>query len=112
LGGSFGQPRYVVSIDALTRVVRVGARSALQIHRVRVNNVRWLITDPEIGTEIEADVQIRSRHKPQPAQLLIEADGVSVQFQEPVLAPAPGQAAVFYSRDAQVLGGGFIAPGR
>jgi tRNA-specific 2-thiouridylase len=56
---------------------------------------------------------VRYRHKTVPA--VVEARGggrVTLRFEEPVWAPAPGQAAVVYDgSDERVLGGGWIAAG-
>lgn len=108
LGGGLGTPQYVVSIDALTRRVRIGPREALASSTARVGELHWLIEPPPPGSELECSVQIRYRRRPQPARLRILADGyVSVQFLAPEFAITPGQAAVFYDGDT-VLGGGFI----
>lgn len=106
---SDGQPRYVVRIDALTRRIHVGPKSALQCQEAVVAEAHWLGAPPSAGSELSAGVQIRYRRKPQDARLRVLPDGrVAVHFAAPELAVTPGQAAVFY-RDDQVLGGGFLA---
>ena len=58
--------------------------------------------------EFEAEVKIRYRAAPQPAEVLPTASGVELRFREPQRAVTAGQAAVFY-RGNEVLGGGIIA---
>lgn len=53
-------------------------------------------------------VKIRSRAVPAPCVVAQAADGaLTVRFDEPLRAPAPGQSAVFYTED-RVVGGGVI----
>ena len=104
-----GEPQYVIGIDALTRRVRIGPRAALARTEAVVDEVRWLIDPPAIGTELLAQVQIRYRRPPQPARIRVLAGGLAeVSFVEPEHGVAPGQAAVFYDGET-VLGGGFLA---
>lgn len=108
LGVGVGAPQYVVGIDALTRRVRVGPRAALATQAAVLDEVRWLIPDLSPGEELSAQVQIRYRHRPQPAQVRVGAAGqAEVTFLSPESGVAPGQAAVLYDGDV-VLGGGFI----
>jgi tRNA-specific 2-thiouridylase len=55
-------------------------------------------------------VQIRHRHRAVPARVARAVQGgVCFELEEPVWAPAPGQAAVVYdAADERVLGGGWI----
>jgi tRNA-specific 2-thiouridylase len=111
LGGAWGEgePRYVVSIDALTRRVRIGARAETMRRRVAVGDVRWL--GPAPGGELRARVQVRHRHAAAPATVRPTADGgAEVLFDADERAVAPGQAAVFYDDGDVVIGGGWICP--
>jgi len=102
-----GEPRYVVSVDALTRRVTVGPPAALDKGVIDVADVTWAGAPP--SEPLRADVQIRYRHAPTPATVVVAADGrAHVTFDVPERAPAPGQAAVFYAGET-ILGGGFIA---
>ena len=101
-----GQPRYVVSVDALTRRVTVGPPEALAHATVELDDVTWAGAAP--SAPLRAGVQIRYRHAPAPATVTVEGGRARVTFDAPERAPAPGQAAVFYD-DETVLGGGFIA---
>jgi tRNA-uridine 2-sulfurtransferase len=102
LGVAAPEPVYVVSVDALTRRVTVGGAAELDRKRITVVDAEWSGPLPE-----RAAVQIRYRHRAQPATLRPLGETVDVEFDAPERAPAPGQAAVFYDGDV-VLGGGFI----
>jgi tRNA-specific 2-thiouridylase len=111
IGGGLGQPQYVVSIDALTRRVRIGSREELASSKALVSELHWLRETPSPGDELHCTVQIRYRRRPQPARLRVRQDGaVDVHFDAPEFAVTAGQAAVFYDGDV-VLGGGFIEGG-
>ena len=56
---------------------------------------------------------VRRSHVPQPAAAVAGDGGsVVVRFDDPVIAPAPGQALVLYDDDGRVLGGGWIRASR
>lgn len=107
LGVAAPRPLYVIGLDSQRNRVVVGEEEAVWQRRIRVREVVWLA--PPDGERQRAEVQVRSRHNPVPATLLATAEGVEVEFDEPVAAPSPGQAAVWYQGD-RVLGGGWIAP--
>ena len=100
-----GEPRYVVSVDALTRRVTVGSAAALDQVAIEVADVTWAGAPP--SAPLRAAVQIRYRHAPRPATIALSGSRALVTFDAPERAPAPGQAAVFYDGET-VLGGGFI----
>lgn len=103
--GGLKEPLFVTRIDAEKNQVVAGPRRELARRRFNVMNVNWSL--PPEGP-VEADVQIRYRHRGAPATLTPLGEGRwQVMFAEPEYAIAPGQAAVFY-RDDVVLGGGWI----
>ncbi len=106
--GVAGQDRlYVVEVTPGSNRVVVGRAEDASHRRLRVRDVNWLAPTPE--GPVAAEVQVRSRHRPQRATVTPGSGRTAlVDFEEPVLAPAPGQAAVFYDGD-RVLGGGWIA---
>ena len=113
LGVALGQPRYVQSIDAAANIVQLGRREELQRKAFEVGSVSF-VGGRAPTEEFEASVRVRHRARPVPALVrsLARATGRqarwAVETAEPVWAPAPGQAAVFYRGD-EVLGGGRIA---
>jgi tRNA-specific 2-thiouridylase len=97
---------YVIEVRPQENRVVVGRRDDALRGRLRIRDVNWLAA-AEPGT-VDAQVQIRSRHSAQPAVVTLDGGGgADVEFVEPVMAPAPGQAAVCYDGD-RLLGGGWI----
>ncbi|OFW66330.1 MAG: tRNA 2-thiouridine(34) synthase MnmA [Actinobacteria bacterium RBG_16_68_21] len=106
LGVSFGEPRYVVGVDAATSTVTIGRREELAVEACLVTGVSFISGGaPEEGAEVA--VKIRYRSAAVAATLWTENGGRRVRFSEAQLAVSPGQAAVFYRGD-EVLGGGTI----
>lgn len=80
---------------------------ALESRHLVVADLNWLIPEPQ-RFHRPCEVQIRYRHQPQTAVLSRQSDGrVLVEFDQPVRAVTPGQAAVFYD-GPRVLGRGWI----
>jgi tRNA-specific 2-thiouridylase len=113
LGVAMGVPWYVVNLDAKTNTVVLGPKSELMKSRLHGDRVNWLI-DPEPPGPFKATVQIRYNHRGAPATVtpVLDENGtpgpVTVDFDSPVPAITPGQAAVFYDPDANVIGGAWI----
>jgi len=107
LGLSSPIPLYVVAIDAGTRAVTVGPRAALEKRELSASGVNWIAgATPPPGTRVTA--QIRHRHKEAAATIQpFDPDRVTLLFDEPQAAVAPGQALVMYRGD-EVVGGGWI----
>ena len=115
LGISSNRRLYVLRLDASERRVVVGPASELASTGMEVASVNWL--DGYVpGQPVRARVQIRHRHAGVEATLYpLEGETVRVEFDEPVDAVTPGQAAVFYAVETggeplgdRVLGGGWI----
>jgi tRNA-specific 2-thiouridylase len=106
LGVAFGEPRYVVRIEADTHRVVLGTHDELARDELTASGANWLIK--ERHTPFQADVKIRYRSRPAPATVEPLPNGrFHVRFSEPCHGVAPGQAAVCYADD-RVLGGGSI----
>lgn len=114
LGVAAGRPVYVQRIDPTTNRVVVG--DAASCRRAAVDVEGWNAVSssaPSAGSPLRGRAKVRRNHAPVPAVAVAAADGrVRVAFDEPVFAPAPGQALVLYDDDGWVLGGGWITGSR
>ncbi len=113
LGLGVAEPLYVLRIEAATRRIVVGPRSALSETRIRLAELNWL--GPPLaasgagGDGVTVAAKLRSAQPPVPARLY--SDGVAgkatLVLDVPSGAVAPGQAAVLYAGE-RLLGGGWI----
>lgn len=116
LGVAVGERRYVARIDPVANLVQLGRRDDLLRREFTVDAVSFIAgSPPSDDRAFEAAVQIRHGAGPVPCVVRPQAangpaGSWTVETETPVWAPAPGQAAVFYS-GGEVLGGGRIAVG-
>ena len=112
LGIALGYPAYVKRIDPENNTVVLGDEASVHMDRITCGDLNFMaIEDIRDGETVRADVKIRYHHPAVPATIVrLDQDRVSVTFDDPVKAPAPGQSAVFYDSDKRVLGGGIILP--
>ena len=112
LGGGWEKPMYVVEIRPEANEVVIGEKQDLAQHSFTVKDVTW-IGDNILGCSgpdgQEVVVKVRAQHDGAAATLSQLADGrVQVAFFAPEFQISPGQAAVFYTKDDVMLGGGWI----
>jgi tRNA-specific 2-thiouridylase len=106
LGLAFGEPRYVVRIEAERRRVVIGTREELGRTELTAADANWLVDEPT--GPVACQVKIRYRSRPVDATVEALPGGCfRVEFAQPCHGLAPGQAAVCYDGD-RVLGGGWI----
>ncbi len=101
-----GKPVYVVRIDGERNAIFIGPREMALTERCRVTNLNWLVpTEPFFrnGSTIRATAKIRSMMNDEPATVKTEENALTIIFDAPQWAPAPGQSAVLYDGD-RVLG--------
>jgi tRNA-uridine 2-sulfurtransferase len=108
LGVALGEAVYVREIRPATNTVVIGGRDEIAQSTFVVTGRHFIAGEPP-AERFEARVRIRHRAPDVACSVtLLGADGLLVETAEPVWAPAPGQAAVFYDGE-ECLGGGRIA---
>jgi tRNA-uridine 2-sulfurtransferase len=106
LGIAFGEPRYVVRLEAPSHRVVIGTRGELARAKFSADRANWLVNEPTAPLRCLAQIRYNSRATPATVEPL--ADGrIQVTLDEPQHGVAPGQAVVCYDGD-RVLGGGWI----
>ncbi|RPJ74055.1 MAG: hypothetical protein EHM15_05955 [Desulfobacteraceae bacterium] len=102
-------PYYVVRLDRERNRLVVGTKADLLASACRVVAINWIAPPPGGPVRLATRVRYRTREAPSTVNP-IDSSSAVVRFDAPQSAVTPGQAAVFYD-GAEVLGGGFIAPG-
>ncbi len=100
-----GKPRYVLSVEPVSRTVTVGPGAALDVSVLRCERPRWLDLRP---LPLECGVQLRAHGALHECVVRPSADGWEVTLTEPARGVAPGQAAVLYDGD-RVVGSATLA---
>lgn len=100
--GAFGEPRYVKSINAKNNTVTLCKANERFEKSLQAEDVSWAVRIPP-ESPFTAEIKIRSTAKPEKAEITIENGLLKAEFENPVLAPSPGQSAVIY-QNGTVLG--------
>lgn len=110
LGLALGYPAYVKRIDPESNTVVIGNEASVLKSRISCGELHFMaVEDIKPGGILAANVKIRYHHAAVPAEISrVDDNTVSVLFETPVKAPAPGQSAVFYDSENRVIGGGII----
>jgi len=110
IGIPSSEPYYVITIDAEKKRVVVGVRENLFKKSVSAIDFSWVSGCRPDESEIRVMGMIRYKQSPSLGTAIIDGnDGneVTIIFDEPQFAPAPGQTLVLFDDDT-LLGGGFI----
>lgn len=103
-------PRYIVDIDRATNRVWVGPREQLYERRLELRELTWLDREGEhlfrVKGALDCFVQIRYHQAEVRAEIVRQGSRVLLETALPVLAPTPGQSAVF--SEGRVLIGGAV----
>jgi tRNA-specific 2-thiouridylase len=102
-----GRPRFVLSIEPVSRTVTVGPAEALDVLEIEAAKPVWSGCLPPSGP-VECLVQLRAHGEVHAAVCESAGDTVRISLREPARGIARGQAAVFYAGDA-VLGSATIS---
>ena len=115
VGGGGGTKRFVVDVDVPGRRVVVGPEALLDVATERVERVIWGSTPVEGAVRVQCSAHGEAHR----AEIdVIGSDEVLVRWSEPQRRVSPGQSAVFYDVEGDVvLGGGVVSspsarPGR
>ena len=107
IGIAGAQPLYVTGIDSARNRIIVGEQDELLSDEFTAAGLNWIALD-DPSEPVRAEVRVRYRHTAETATITPLPDArVSVKFDKPQRAIAPGQATVFYRGD-EVVGGGWI----
>ena len=106
---------FVISTDIEKNIIYVGeghqhkglSRSCL---RIDISDIHWIRPDlkMEIGEIRQYQVRIRYRQPLQKAYLIMRANGLYIIFDYPQRGITPGQFAVWYNDEEEMLGSGII----
>ena len=113
--GGHKEPLFIISIDIDSNTIYVGEgeshpglyRRALKILPAEVH---WIRPDLALegGEELECNIRIRYRQPLQKGRLICRFDTLYILFDEPQRGITPGQFAVWYAPDDEMLGSGVI----
>jgi len=99
-------PLYVTSIDAENNLITTGPRDELLVKSFETKNCYHM--KYEIKEEVKLFIKARSTQKPVEGTVSRNGDTFKVVFTEAQIGISPGQAAVFYDDDNDIIGGGII----
>ncbi len=108
INGGTGRPVFVTHINAATGEITVGDARDLLKTQLWASGINWISGTAPNGS-IRCEARIRYNGQNSAATVTPHGDWAEIEFDEPVRAITPGQAAVFYDGD-EVLGGGMIEP--
>ncbi len=108
INGGTGRPVFVTHINAATGDITVGDAKDLLKTKLWASGVNWISGTAPAGP-VRCEARIRYNGKNASATVTPRDDWAEIEFDEPVRAITPGQAAVFFD-SGEVLGGGLIEP--
>jgi tRNA-specific 2-thiouridylase len=105
-----GRPRYVLSIEPVSRTVTVGPAGGLEVSEITAERSVWTGCEPPL-TPVECSVQLRAHGEVHPCVAWMDGSTLAISLRQPARAVATGQAAVLYDGET-VLGSGTITSAR
>ncbi|MCB1141134.1 MAG: tRNA 2-thiouridine(34) synthase MnmA [Leptospiraceae bacterium] len=108
LGISWKSPLYVLSIED-DGTVFLGEEWETFCEEFKIENLNFQGLEPTESFEMDCRVQVRYRHKPISAHVVIQNNLCTVYPKENVQSVTPGQSAVLYPMDRNyILAGGIV----
>jgi tRNA-specific 2-thiouridylase len=101
-----GRPRYVLSIEPVTRKVTVGPAHELDVREITAQRPVWT-GSPVPSSPVECLVQLRAHGEVHQCRAWQDGDLLKISLNAPARGVASGQAAVLYAADT-VLGSATI----
>lgn len=106
MGIAAPEPLYVTAIDSVNNVIIAGPKDELLIKYLETKNCFHM--KYEITGEVKVMIKSRSTQRPVEGLVTRIDDRFRVAFTEPQIGISPGQSAVFYDLENDVIGGGII----
>ncbi len=106
LGISSDRPLYVTGIDAPRNRIIVGGREELAVSAIILSGLALMKAGDLRG--VRALVKTRSTQPPVWSLIRESGGEIIAVFDDPQYGVSPGQSAVFYDEDRDLLGGGYI----
>ncbi len=113
--GGHAHPLFVIATDIARNIIYVGEgenhkglmRSCL---RIETRDIHWIRPSEkmQVGEERRYKVRIRYRQPLQDATMMMRDNGLFILFDSPQRSITPGQFAVWYAADGEMLGSGVI----
>ena len=107
LGFAAGRRVFVSEIRPETNEVVLSDGDGLYMEHIRTGEANWLITPPQ--GDFRCEVRVRHSRDLTPATARSVDGTLEIDFDKPVRAPVPGQAAALYA-GGMLIAGGIIAP--
>lgn len=107
LGFAAGRRVFVSEIRPETNEVVLSDGDGLYMEHIRTGEANWLITPPR--GDFRCEVRVRHSRDLTPATARSVDGALEIDFDKPVRAPVPGQAAALYA-GGMLIAGGMIAP--
>jgi len=106
LGIAGSEPYYVADKDVETNTIVLATRDDSTLKRKEIEVVDINLINKELPSDVL--VRVRYRQPLQSAKMKIDRGRTKIVFENSQEFVAPGQSAVFYDKDSQMLGGGVI----
>ena len=107
LGFAAGRRVFVSEIRPETNEVVLSDGDGLYMEHIRTGEANWLIMPPR--GDFRCEVRVRHSRDLTPATARSVDGALEIDFDKPVRAPVPGQAAALYA-GGMLIAGGIIAP--